>query len=250
MSGPDFRELQYAFAAHLRDPDRNAAPAGLDDRRLSVYRELFYNNVQGLLASNFPVIRRLMPDARWHALVREFYSSHQSHTPLFTEIGREFLKFLDARDASGDPPFLGELAHYEWVELAVSIDEHALDELPHDPSGDVVAGVPLLSPLAWPLVYRYPVHRIREDFHPAEPPSQPTCLVVVRNRRDEVAFMEVSPLTIRLLEALQGNPALTGLECVESLAALVDAGQRDALVAAGAAMLRQLRQRDVLLGTA
>ena len=250
MSGPEFRELQYAFAAHLRNPERNAAPAGIDDRRLAVYRELFYNNIEGLLSSNFPVIRRLTPDPRWHALVREFYSTHQSHTPLFTEIGREFLRFLETREADGDPPFLQELAHYEWVELAVSIDERTLDEIHHDPSGDVVAGVPLVSPLAWPLVYRYPVHRIAVDCQPSEPPAQPTCLLVVRNRRDEVGFMEVSPLTIQLLEALQDKPACTGLECVESLVEAVEAGQRDALIGAGVAMLRQLHQRDVLLGTA
>ncbi|HET9484615.1 MAG TPA: putative DNA-binding domain-containing protein [Xanthomonadales bacterium] len=249
MSGADFRTLQYAFAAHLRDPERNAPPAGLEDRRLQVYRELFYNNIEGLLEGNFPVIRRITPDARWHALVRAFFSGHASHTPLFTEIGREFLRFLDERDGADDPPFLAELAHYEWIELALAIDEASIDAIPHDPSGDVVARVPLLSPLARALVYAWPVHRIREDFQPAEAPPQPTCLVVVRNRHDDVAFMEVSPLTIHLLEALKDNPGRTGLQCVESLAAQVDASQRDALVAAGCGMLRQLRQRDVLLGT-
>lgn len=250
MSGTGFQALQYAFAAHLRDPDAHPAPAGLEDRRLKVYRELFYNNIEGLLAANFPVIRRITPAPRWHALVRAFYAGHKAHTPMFTEIGREFLRWLGDREDPEDPPFLAELAHYEWVELALTIDEAAIDEVAHDPRGDVVAGVPVLSPLAWPLVYRFPVHRIREDHQPHEPPPQPTCLVVVRNRRDEVAFMEVSPLTIHLLEALKENPGRTGLECVESLAAQAEPSQRDALVAAGSAMLRQLHARDVLLGTA
>ena len=86
----DFQQLQRDFAAHLRDPARNAAPDGLEDRRVAVYRELFYNNIEGLLAGNFPVIRRITPDAQWHALARGFYAEHASHTPLFTEIGREF----------------------------------------------------------------------------------------------------------------------------------------------------------------
>ena len=60
---PDFQKLQYAFAAHLRDPAAHPAPAGIEDRRLQIYRELFYNNVEGLLASNFPVIRRVLGDA-------------------------------------------------------------------------------------------------------------------------------------------------------------------------------------------
>ena len=247
---PRFQALQYAFAAHLRDPERNAAPEGIEDRRLQVYRELFYNNVEGLLAANFPVIRAITPDARWHALVRAFYAGHACHTPLFTEIGREFLKYLEVRDDASDPPFLAELAHYEWVELALQIEETDFAEVAHDPDGDVVAGVPVISPLAWPLVYRWPVHRIRADFQPDEPPPQPTCLIVARNRRDDVAFMEVSPLTIRLLEAVKANPGLMGLECVAVLAGAFDASQRDAAIAAGTDMLRKLRERDVLLGTA
>lgn len=250
MSGPDFHALQYAFAAHLRDPSRHPAPAGIEDRRLAVYRELFYNNVEGLLAGNFPVIRRITPDARWHAMVRDFYATHRCHTPLFTEIGREFLKYLDAREAGDDPPFLAELAHYEWVELALTIDESTIDEIAHDPEGDVVAGVPVISPLAWPLVYRWPVHRIRAEHQPVEPPPVPTCLVVVRNRRDEVAFMETTPLAIRLLEAIGDDPAASGAAAVESLVSQLDEAQRDAARVAGAELLRGLRARDVLLGTA
>jgi len=248
----DFQQLQYAFAAHLRDPERNAAPEGLDDTRVAVYRELFYNNVESLLANNFPVIRRITPDARWHALARGFYSEHPSHTPLFTEIGREFHRYLQARAERGepDPPFLPELAHYEFVELALTLDEASIDDEPHDPQGDVVSGVPVVSPLAWPLVYAFDVQRIREDYLPEAPPAQPTVLVVVRNRNDDVAFMAITPLTYRLIELLKENPARTGLDAVDAIAAQFPDGERAAVREAGAGILRGLRERDVLLGTA
>jgi uncharacterized protein len=247
----DFQALQRAFAANIRDPEHAPAPAGIEDRRMQVYRELFYNNVEGLLAGNFPVIRRITPNERWHALVRAFFVEHRSHTPLFSEIGREFLRFLELRAErdAGDPPFLYELAHYEWVELAVSIDESRIEDEPHDPDGDVIAGSPVLSPLAWPLAYRFPVQRIRQDFQPDTAPDQPTCLIVVRNRAHDVAFMEATPLTLRLLELVKENPADTGLECVKAIAASFDAASHDAVVAAGTDMLRRLRARDVLLGT-
>lgn len=248
----DFRQLEREFAAHLRDPANNAAPGGLEDRRVAIYRELFYNNIEGLLAGNFPVIRRITPDAQWHALVRGFYAGHASHTPLFTEIGREFHRFLQARaeNDAGDPPFLPELAHYEWVELAVSLDEASIEDVPHDPAGDVIAAPPVVSPLAWPLVYAFDVQRIREDYQPIEPPPQPTVLVVVRNRNDEVAFMEITPLTYRLLELLKENPARTGLDAVDAIAAQFPEGDRAMVREAGAGILRGLRDRDVLLGTA
>jgi hypothetical protein len=251
MSAPDFQALQRAFAAHLRDPVAQPAPAGLEDRRVGVYRELFFNNLESLLAGNFPVIRRLLPDARWRALVRAFMAGWQSHTPLFTEIGREFHRFLAARQEqdAADPPWLAELAHYEWVELALAIDEARIEDAVHDPDGDVVDGIPVTSPLAWPLAYRFPVHRIREDFQPDAAPEQPTFLIVVRNRADEVAFMAANALTVRLLQDVKANPARTGLECLQALADAVDPTAREALVTAGAQTLRGLKARDVLLGT-
>ena len=93
--------LQREFARHLRDPQLFPPPDGLEERRLQIYRELFYNNIEGLLATNFPVIRRLLGDSRWHRLVRDFYREHTSHTPLFTEIGREFQRYLDTRVDAG-----------------------------------------------------------------------------------------------------------------------------------------------------
>ncbi|HRO28484.1 MAG TPA: DNA-binding domain-containing protein, partial [Luteimonas sp.] len=63
------RAQQLALSSHLRDPAAVAPPGGIEDRRLGIYRELLYNNIQGLLASNFPVIRRTLADDDWHALV-------------------------------------------------------------------------------------------------------------------------------------------------------------------------------------
>jgi hypothetical protein len=248
---PRFQQLQYAFAAHLRDPERNPMPEGLENRRVAIYRELFYNNVEGLLSGNFPVLRRITPDARWHALVRGFYAEHQSHTPLFPEIGREFLRYLEERAERGadDPPFMIELAHYEWVETAVAFDEQRIEDLPHDPAGDVVAGRPVLSPLAWPLAYRFPVHRIRPEFQPEQAPDQPTFLIVARNRRDEVAFIESSAATLRLIELVKANPRWSGLEAVNAIAASFAAGDREKVVASACDMLRGLCARDVILGT-
>ncbi len=248
---PAFQRLQYDFCAYLRDPEHVPPPAGLDPRRADVYRELIFNNIEGLLASNFPVIRGITSDADWERLVREFLIEHQAHTPLFPEIGREMLRYLEARAERGadDPPYFVELAHYEYAELVVGNDEAVLEEIPHDVDGDLLASAPVLSPVAWPLAYRFPVHRISVDFQPEEPPAEPTCLIVVRQRDDRVAFIEATPATLRLLAILKENPGRTGLEIVNALADLFDPGERDAAIAAGTQMLRDLADRDVILGT-
>ncbi|GAP65439.1 hypothetical protein MBSD_n0729 [Mizugakiibacter sediminis] len=244
------RTLQYRFAAHLRDPENIPAPPGIEDRRLQVYRELFFNNVESLLAANFPVIRRLHDDAAWRRLVRDFYREHPARSPLFHEIGGEFIAYLEARATRGadDPPFLPELAHYEYAETRLALDEREAADVPHDPDGDPVGGVPVPSPLAWLLQYRWPVHRIGPEFRPAEPPAEPTLILLLRNAEDRVEFHALDPLGALLFARLQANERLSGLECLDALLA-EHAGTAPGLREAGIALLRALRDRGALLGT-
>lgn len=243
------RERLHAFAAHLRDPDAHPPPPGVEERRLAVYRELFLNNIRGLLASNFPVIRRTLGESHWNALVRDFHARHRSRTPLFPEIGQEFLGFLQQREAegAGDPPWLAELAHYEWVELALQIDDAALP--PHDPDGDLLTGVPVPSPLAWPLAYRWPVQTIGPRHRPTAPPAAPSLLLVRRDDAGEVRFSAISPLVYRLLELLGEADGRNGRQLLEQLADEAQAYTRDAFLQEGTRMLARLREEGTLLGT-
>jgi len=245
------RAAQYAFAAHIRDPARAPAPVDVEPRRMAVYTELFYNNIESLLAANFPVIRRLHDDDAWHARVRDFYRDHRSHTPLFTEIAREFIRHLEQRAEAGasDPPFLLELAHYEWSELALSLDEAEIGAIECDAEGDVLNGVPLLSPLLRVLAYRYPVQHIGPDFVPSEPSPQPVLILLVRDRHDEVRFTEIDALTAMLVERLGANRNLSGLACLDALLHELGRGGDEALRTGGIDILRLLRSRDAILGT-
>ena len=62
------RDQQYALARHVRDPGAHPPPPGIEDRRLAIYRDLFLNGIDSLLAGNFPVIRRTLGDEAWGAL--------------------------------------------------------------------------------------------------------------------------------------------------------------------------------------
>jgi hypothetical protein len=247
---PRFQQVQYEFAAHIRDPQRSPAPAGIEDRRLQIYRELFYNNIEDFLQTAFPVLRQITPDETWHAMARDFYARHQCHQPQFFRIAEEFLGYLDAERGAvqGDPPFLRELAHYEWVELALSVSEHELTPELADPNGDLLAGVPVLSPLAWTLAYDFPVHRISPDFMPASPGASPTLLVVYRNRADDVKFMEINPITARLLQLIEEAPD-AGAKLLQAIADEIRHPQPQAVIAEGKTILASLRERDIILGT-
>lgn len=242
------RQLR-AFAAHLRAPDTEPAPPGIEQRRLSVYRELFANNIRTLLAGNFPVMRKTLGEETWAALVRGFFAGFRSHTPLFPEIGQEFLRYLQQRqdDGADDPAWLCELAHYEWVELALQIADDALPA--HDPDGDLLAGIPVLSPLAWPLAYRWPVHAIGPGQVPAAPGPAPTLLLVRRDPAGDVRFSELSPLVYRLLELLGEGAERSGGALLSQLAEEAQAGDRAAFLQQGAAMLARLHEEGTILGT-
>lgn len=244
-------ELQRRFAAHLRDPATAPAPEGIEDRRLQVYRELFFDNISGLLAGTFPVLHRTLGPERWARLARDFYRDHRCHTPLFLEIPREFVDYLgEEREAQpGDPPFLYELAHYEWVELALAVDEHDLATIPADPTGDLLEGVPVISPLAWPLAYRFPVHRLGPEYQPSTPPAEPSFYIARRDRRDEVGVIQVNAATLRLVERLQQEPGFTGRTHLEALADELPQLERETVLSGGAAALREMLESDVVLGT-
>ena len=243
-------ETQYAFAAHLRDPINNPAPPGLEDRRLQIYRNLFIGNVTSLLAATFPVTRKLYGDEAWRALIRSFYATHKSDTPLFLEVPQEFIGYLQNEHIAteDDPAFLLELAHYEWVELAISVADHPIDWDHIDPDGDLLLGVPVQSPYAQVLAYSFPVHRINADYRPTEPAGEPTRLIVHRNSKDKTGFMEINAVTARLLELMGEQPTLSGEDLLQQIANELNHPKPQTVIDAGVDILKRLKQAEVLLG--
>ncbi len=244
MSEPAFKTAQYQFAAHLRDPDANPAPADVEQRRMAIYSNLIYKNIEGFVSGAFPVLRQLLDDEQWHAMVRDFVSRHISHSPYFLEISQEFLKYLqdERQPQPHDPPFLLELAHYEWVELALDVSQ---EQLPVSlESVDYLEAGPRVSPLAWCLSYQYPVHLIGPDYQPRQPPEQPTFLIVYRDRSDCVKFMESNAVTVRLLSVLEEQ--LSGRQALQQLAAEMQHPEPQQLIAAGEGLLQKLHRADIL----
>lgn len=251
LKRPHFQEIQLAFAAHLRNPDSHPAPADIESRRMQIYRDLFYNTVEGLISRAFPVLRKLSPDELWHSRVRDFYSRHRSQTPLFHEVAKEFLEYLETERGphDDDPPFLLELAHYEWVESALIVADENLGSVRADPNGDPMTSPPVVSPLAWPLAYQWPVHRIGRDYQPESAPEAPTYLVVYRTRQFLVRFLEINPVTARLLQLIEEQPDHTGRQHLSEIAKELSHPDPEQVIQQGQQLFALLRESDVLLGT-
>jgi uncharacterized protein len=251
VADTDFKQHQNAFTAHLRDPDNTPMPAGIEERRMKIYRELLYNNVEGFLSNGFPVIRSIYSDTNWHAMVHEFFARHKSRTPYFLEISQEFLDYLqhEREPRAEDPPGLLELAHYEWAELALSVADESIDMSHIDANGDLLDGHPVLSNLAWPLVYSFPVHTMGPDYLPEMAPDHPTYLIVYRNRNDEVKFMLLNPVTARLLDLLLQDETLNGRQAIERIISETGHSNPELVMQGGSVALSELQARGIILGT-
>jgi len=248
----DFQDTQYAFAAHIRDPENTVAPPGIEYRRMAIYRDLFFNNLYNLLGTFFPVLRKISSDQQWRHLIREFMKIHRAKTPYFLELPQEFLDFLqnEYQPLDDDYPFLTELAHYEFVELALRVSPDENDLAGVDPNGDLLTGVPVKSVLSWAFAYHFPVHRISKKFLPTDPTEQPTYLAVYRRSDDKVRFLEMNPVTAALLDAIENNQAaLSGDELLRQLAPKINYPNVDALISHGVDTFLEMRKLEILTGT-
>ena len=197
-----FLQTQEAFINHIRDPEGHPYDQGIEQRRLKIYQELFFNNVLGFLSTGFPVLESLYSEQAWKQLGRKFFANHDCRSPYFVDISKEFVEFLsnEYEVTPEDPPFMLELAHYEWLELAVSIRPQTSEISLWD--GEATVESVCMSELATLVSYQYPVHQIGPDFQPEEP-GEPVYLVVYRDDEDEVNFSLVNPVSAHLLNLIQ-----------------------------------------------
>jgi hypothetical protein len=253
MSQPEFLKKQlYEFAAHIRDPENRPAPANIEDRRIGIYRDLFFNNIQGFLSNTFPVLKSLYDEDSWLELVRSFYALHRCQSPYFLEISREFLDYLQSehRMREVDPPFLFELAHYEWIELALSISQQEPDMEQVDVESSLLNGHPVMSPLALLLTYAWPVHQIKPEFQPEQPAEQPVCIIVYRDSDDEVQFTEINLVTAKLLQQLEMNKDTSSADVLNEIAAELGHENPQTILQSGLEILQGLKHKGIILGTA
>jgi hypothetical protein len=247
---PSFQQYQYAFASHIRNPQLHKRPQGVEARRMKVYNELLYNNLEGFLLACFPVLRKVLGQRKWAKLVREFFSAHRCHTPFFRQIPDEFVHYLknERGENPEDPAFLQDLAHYEWVELMLSVSNKEINFGLIDVQGDLMSGQPALNPVLSLQSYNYPVHRISPRFKPTSEQQEETHFAILRNIDDEVKFILINPVSMRLLSLLQ-TTALSGEEVLLQIAAELKHPDPNFILQAGKEMLQSLRHSQVILGT-
>jgi len=262
---PSLAEHQRTMGLHLRDPDNAPAPDNLDARRLGIYRELVFNNIESQLSAAFPVINSILSTQTWQALVREFLRNYRAQTPYFTQLSAEFVDFLANREldklSNKDldkslPAFLLELAHYERVELDIFMMDKTEDEISAVAQTKVeISNIDLLNkPLRLTsttqlLAYAYPVHKVSPNFLPEHAPAQPTLLLLFQDDEQEVRFFELQPLAYQVLSKLSDGQAIKGLTLLGSIAKDIKLEVSETFLQQGLALLAQLNALNVFVST-
>ncbi|MHB1246496.1 MAG: HvfC family RiPP maturation protein [Sulfuriferula sp.] len=247
---PAFQRYQLAFTAHLRDPAAHPRPRTIEARRMAVYRELIYNNVENALLACFPVLHKVLGKRRWRKLVRGFFVLHRSRSPYFRQIPDEFIRFLqhERLPAAEYPPFIQELAHYEWIELVLSVSTQAANPGELDAYPDLLEKRPVLNPVLTLLDYAYPVHRIGPKYQPLETPAQITWLLVFRDRADRVRFIVLNPVSARLVSLLATGER-SGRTALLQLAREIQHPEPENMLGFGLDILQNLHTEQAILGT-
>jgi uncharacterized protein len=248
---PLFQQYQLQFAAHIRNPQTHPRPSRVVARRMRVYKNIVFGNIESVLANGFPICKRMIGKRLWRRLVRIFFIHHQSRSPLFRQIPEEFLSYLEQVESYADiPPIPGyfkSLAHYEWVELAVASSEAEVDMSQIDPSGDLLRQEIVLAPTLQLLMYDYPVHEISPKNRPEEVLPNAVYLAVYRNLSDDIRFVEINEMTHALLQRMRQSP-ISGEEALSDLA-LEMHYPPEQLIAFGLPILQHLRLQQLIVGT-
>lgn len=244
------KATQDEFVRHIRNPDDSPLPTQIEQRRMTIYNDLLFNNIVGFIEGTFPVLRTLYDDSSWNSLVRRFFIDYHCSSPYFIEISQHFVDFIEHQYSPNpsDPAFLKALVQYEWVELDVSVDNGKIAGRYWQEQTDIISTTMSveLVPSARLLQYDYPVHQISYDYQPTEPDETISCYLVFRDRRDEVIFKQINLVLYSLLLPLTKQSHLTVQSLIERLARQLPEVETSVLFDQGQALIASLLKEQAL----
>ncbi|MEQ1635988.1 MAG: putative DNA-binding domain-containing protein [Methylococcales bacterium] len=244
-----FQTLQRQFLAHLRNPAKQPLPTGFNDQRVGIYADLLYNKFNDSLEMCFPVTRELLGELAWQHKLKAFIAQHRCLSPYYRQIPDEFMVYLQSEAGNeNDPPYLLELAHFEWIEMVLAITEvEPLAAFHSDAVNDWLDVCPVFVPVLQLLHYAYPVQRINLHYKPNKLPEQATHILGFRDANDTVQFIELNSATARLVDILHSTGG-TVREAMQKIATELQHPEPSELFTFGHKILADLAHQGAILG--
>jgi hypothetical protein len=244
-----FQREQQLFVAALRDPAGAALPTGIEPRAMAIYQRLVYQNFESLLGRGLPICRQLLTaSGQWRTLIEQLLRRPDLlDSPYFNQLSTALIRLL-AEPATvatlGLPAYIGELAHYEWLELSAELADH--DPPPAAALATLTDRQLLATPLRlcrsaqlghyhWPVAMLGSAPEDNLQWLAVGPQREPETIAVYRDGSEKIRFIALNRLTSRLLQQLQRQPQRPLIE------------QLSALAAASAMPLEQLKPHAISL---
>lgn len=200
------QQSQWEFVQAIKDPSTFTPKDEDHARRMKIYQSLFFSNLDSFVSSALPVLKSIITvqhgEEQWKKIIRQFFIEHQCKSPYFNKISKEFVEYLAISPNFGIalPPFSGELAHYEWLELDVATRRSTEDNSFYKPGQDITDVK--VSPYATLASYSYAVHLIGPDHMPDTPTDVPQYYVVYRDEEYQVQFVHLTAMTAMLVHTV------------------------------------------------
>lgn len=242
-----FQELQREFLAHCRNPEQQPLPTGFDPQGSAIYVDLLYNKFNASLTTCFPVSYAILGATAWQKLLKDFIAEHCCLSPYYRKIPDEFVLYLqNERQELGDLPFLPELAHFEWIELVLSIADAEPVESETLADTELLDAVLVFAPVTKLLSYVWPVQQINQAYQPDKPPSLATHILGFRDAEDQVQFIALNPATASLLMHLQNGHTAT--QVLQELGKDLAPSEFSKLMQFGKCILSDLYRQGAIIG--
>lgn len=117
----DAVKREGAFATALLDSEAGVPVSlqvrdgGPPARRFAVYRNNVYAGLIDALAKRFPATAKLVGDAFFRAMAREFVETSPPRSAVLLRYGGDFPDFIGAFPPAAAVPYLADVARLEWV---------------------------------------------------------------------------------------------------------------------------------------
>jgi len=116
------RESQEQFYRAIFD--KNQTVTGIDNSRLTIYRQTIFHSLQNALSTSYPVIGRLVGSEFFRFLTQQYIQQYPSVSGDLNRYGDAFFQLLQALPEVSELPYIADIAQLEWF---VQLAENARD---------------------------------------------------------------------------------------------------------------------------
>lgn len=217
------RDLQAAFAAHLKGEERpDLADAIMGDTisaaaRLRIHRHHVRQSLVGALAATFPTVQAIVGEGFFRTMAEGFVLRELPAQPVLAEYGAGFPAFVLGYRPAAALPYLADMAKLDW-DLNMAFHAPQEDRLTASSLADLPAEhlfdlKPALAGGSTVLRSPYPIDRI---WHASQPGATvgtvslkegPASVLVLR-RPDDAAFASLDAAEEAFLAALVEGSSL------------------------------------------